>query len=265
MLRDRTFNRKKEATVFHQERFYPSGNYTWQVPEGCDSVDVFLVGGGGGCGNIASGAGGYTRCFKEDASGYRDGYGVQVVPGQNIQIVVGGGGYSYNTESCKGDDGGYSQFMNSSYRANGGGGGEYTGSSGNRGAVGDGGAGACGWRSATAGSDGSDGTGGSYMSSGKGQGYTSRDFGEPNGNRNAGGGGSGRGGSGSNDAQDGGVSDYIEGSGSDASNTNTYQIAKGGGGYGGGASGPTNASTSNIGDYGPGGDGTVLIRYRSYK
>lgn len=47
MLRDRTFNRKKEATVFHQERFYPSGNYTWQVPEGCESVDVFLVGGGG--------------------------------------------------------------------------------------------------------------------------------------------------------------------------------------------------------------------------
>ena len=43
MFRDRTFNRKKEATVFHQERFYPSGNYTWKVPEGCESVDVFLV------------------------------------------------------------------------------------------------------------------------------------------------------------------------------------------------------------------------------
>lgn len=28
-------------------RFYPAGNYTWIVPEGCFSVDVFLVGGGG--------------------------------------------------------------------------------------------------------------------------------------------------------------------------------------------------------------------------
>lgn len=28
-------------------RFYPAGNYTWVVPDGCFSVDVFLVGGGG--------------------------------------------------------------------------------------------------------------------------------------------------------------------------------------------------------------------------
>lgn len=28
-------------------RFYPAGNYTWIVPDGCFLVDVFLVGGGG--------------------------------------------------------------------------------------------------------------------------------------------------------------------------------------------------------------------------
>lgn len=37
-------------------RFYPAGNYTWIVPEGCFLVDVFLVGGGGG-GSSAGGDG----------------------------------------------------------------------------------------------------------------------------------------------------------------------------------------------------------------
>jgi hypothetical protein len=32
------------------KRFYPAGNYTWTVPDGCEEVDVFLVGGGGGSG-----------------------------------------------------------------------------------------------------------------------------------------------------------------------------------------------------------------------
>lgn len=39
-------------------RFYPAGNYTWIVPEGCFSVDVFLVG-GGGSGSSTGGGGGY--------------------------------------------------------------------------------------------------------------------------------------------------------------------------------------------------------------
>ena len=37
------------------KRFYPAGNYTWIVPRGCTSVDVFLVGGGSGAGQISSG------------------------------------------------------------------------------------------------------------------------------------------------------------------------------------------------------------------
>lgn len=41
-------------------RFYPAGNYTWIVPDGCFLVDVFLVGGGGG-GSSAGGGGGGVR------------------------------------------------------------------------------------------------------------------------------------------------------------------------------------------------------------
>lgn len=49
-------------------RFYPAGNYTWVVPDGCTEVDVFLVGGGGGSGyngNAAGAGGGYTKTFKK--------------------------------------------------------------------------------------------------------------------------------------------------------------------------------------------------------
>lgn len=41
-------------------RFYPAGNYTWVVPDGCFLVDVFLVG-GGGSGSSAGGGGGGVR------------------------------------------------------------------------------------------------------------------------------------------------------------------------------------------------------------
>lgn len=42
-------------------RFYPAGNYTWIVPEGCFSVDVFLVGGGGSGSSAGGGGGGGVR------------------------------------------------------------------------------------------------------------------------------------------------------------------------------------------------------------
>lgn len=79
---------------------------------------------------------------------------------------------------------------------------------------------------------------------GKGQGYTTRDFGEPTGKRNAGGGGADR----NRDNGNGGESDYDEGCG-------TGQGTRKSGGYGGGG----------CGSYGTGGDGTVLIRYYAYK
>ena len=40
----------KKATVLYTKRFYPAGTYSWTVPAGCKSVDVFLVGAGGGAG-----------------------------------------------------------------------------------------------------------------------------------------------------------------------------------------------------------------------
>lgn len=102
-------------------RFYPAGNYTWIVPEGCFSVDVFLVG-GGGSGSSAGGGGGYTKTFKSDNKGWKDGEAIAVKPGQSISITVGKGGAKvYQAEqNSPGKDGGYSQFMSSSYRANGG-------------------------------------------------------------------------------------------------------------------------------------------------
>lgn len=39
-------------------RFYPAGNYTWIVPDGCFLVDVFLVGGGVRYSMVYAGAGG---------------------------------------------------------------------------------------------------------------------------------------------------------------------------------------------------------------
>lgn len=258
MIRKRTFQNKKKADVYHEQRFFPAGNYTWTVPNGCTSVDVFLVGGGGGAGNVAAAGSGYTKCFKSDYSGHRDGGAVSVTPGQSISVRVGSGGNSRTGEDTEGDDGGYSQFKNSSYRANGGGAGRYYRTSSYNGYAGDGGSGGSGWPG-TPGSDGSDGTEeAGAIPGGKGQGYTTRDFGEPNGKRNAGGGACNRG-----DTNRGGESDYTEGSGGDAEsddpNSSHYRYTYGGGGYGGGAAGASYATDMN-----PGGDGTVLIRYYSY-
>ena len=58
-----------EQTVI--KRFYPAGTYTWTVPEGVTSVDVFLVGAGGGSGGFTTrwgghggGGGGYTKTYR---------------------------------------------------------------------------------------------------------------------------------------------------------------------------------------------------------
>lgn len=73
-------------------------------------MDVFLVGGGGGSG--------YTKTYKRNNIGIKQGSQISVTPGQEINIIVGKGGaglyYGYP------EKGGFSQFMNSSYRADGG-------------------------------------------------------------------------------------------------------------------------------------------------
>lgn len=108
---------RKKLQLF-TKRFYPAGNYTWIVPKGCREVDVFLVGGGGAGHNGSGGGGGYTKTFKKDTSGWRDGDAISVAPGQSIPITVGKGGIGGYSEVAP--NGGYSQFLNSSYRANGG-------------------------------------------------------------------------------------------------------------------------------------------------
>lgn len=228
-------------------RFYPAGKYTWIVPDGCFLVDVFLVGGGGG-GSSAGGGGGYTKTFKSDNKGWKDGEAIAVKPGQSIYIIVGKGGTPtfQGAQNYPGEDGGYSLFMDSSYIANGG-------------------KGADAWKGGAGGSAGSssytqDGASDGGNTSGKeygvikGQGHTTRDFGESGGKRNAGGG------SGETTGRvfQGGISDYSEGSGTGGS---TEGSGKGGGGYGGGGGG---VRYSNVFS-GAGGDGTVLIRGRRYK
>lgn len=259
-MRRRFFDKNRKLEDF-LIRFYPAGNYTWVVPAGCTEVDVFLVGGGGGSGNGSGAGSGYTKTYKRNNIGIKQGSQISVTPGQEINIIVGKGGaglyYGYP------EKGGSSQFMNSSYRAEGGNpsgngllngenstGGPYTGGNG-----GSGGSVDRPGKKFYAGSDGSDAPGttdsngiyhppGTKYGGGKGQGYTTRDFGEPTGKRNAGGGGADR----NRDGGMGGESDYDEGCGIGLENRKS-------GGYGGGG----------CGSQGTGGDGTVLIRGKRYK
>lgn len=210
MLRRRTMGNKK--LVLFQKRFYPAGNYTWTVPPGCTEVDVFLVGAGGGCshnssnGVPAGGGGGYTKTYKRATTGYRDGGAVSVIPGQVINIVVGAG--------VSGNNGGYSQFLNSNYRANGGHLSQWNGD-------GNGGSGGVGTNRSTHSVGGSDGTGSGGTS---GQRHTTRDFGESNGKRNAAGGASSYNRSGGETSRPG-ASDYTEGSGEGSNESSAFFLA----------------------------------------
>lgn len=85
--------------------FTQSGTFT--VPANVTKVDVFVVGGGGG-------GGGYVKTFRD----------VIVTPGEVIPIVIGAGGNAAGGASNHtAGSGGYSEFKNSAYRANGGSGG----------------------------------------------------------------------------------------------------------------------------------------------
>ena len=88
---------------------------TWTVPNDIvgDTVDIFLVGGGGGSTGVYSGVsqesgggGGYTAFYKD----------VPVSANENISIVIGAGGTSASTAT----NGGYTQFKSSAYSVLGG-------------------------------------------------------------------------------------------------------------------------------------------------
>lgn len=255
----RRFMNNKNKLVFFQQRFFPAGTYNWTVPAGCTSVDVFLVGGGGGGRNAIGGGGGYTKTFKSDTTGWRDGGAISVTPGQVIPIIVGKGGQGTNHTTQSRQQAGYSQFLNSNYRAEGGWSGYWL-SSNNVYSGGDGGSGG-GVEYRNGNRPGSDGGDASASSGGKGQGHTTRDFGESTAIANAGGGSS----------TDVGntTSGYAIGDGGNTTRNapagnETYY---GGAGYGGGGAGFSynGVSSSGTNTGGNGGDGTVLIRGYKYK
>lgn len=192
-MRRRLSSKKK----LYIRRFYPAGNYTWTVPNGCTEVEVFLVGAGGGGSTAAGGGGGYTKTYKKATTGWRDGDAVKVQAGDIISIVVGAGGLDNGSPYAylPGHNGGYSQFLNSKYRAMGG----TTGLSSCYANGGNGGSGGgCYPKSQGHSNDGTRGAsdGAAAESSpdyygGRGQGHTTREFGEYNNTLYSGGGGGG--------------------------------------------------------------------------
>lgn len=248
----------KRKLKLYTQRFFPAGTYNWMVPAGCKSVDVFLVGGGGGGRNAIGGGGGYTKTFKSDTTGWRDGGAISVTPGQVITIIVGKGGLGTNYTTQSRQQAGYSQFLNSNYRAEGGWSGYWLSGS-NTYYGGDGGSGG-GGESPSSHRPGSDGGDAIVHSGGKGQGHTTRDFGESSGTANSGGGSS-------TDVGDI-TSGYNIGRGGNTTRNAPAgnQTYYGGAGYGGGGAGfsygGVSSSGTNLG--GNGGDGTVIIRYYAY-
>ena len=134
------------------------------------TVDIFVVGGGGGGGNAeerndgsgGGGGGGYTKTVKS----------VILEAGKSYTVTVGAGGEG-------GVDGGETSIAELGVIADGG----KTGAAGLKG--GNGGSGGGGKSPGSGGSDGSDGEG---TSAGKGQGTTTREFGEETGDLYASGG-----------------------------------------------------------------------------
>lgn len=212
-------------------RFLTSGTLTFtnlNVAE--NGIDVFCVG-GGGASRWGGGGGGYTTTKKR----------MPVSIGTPYDIVIGAGGGS------EGANGGETSAFGVS--AKGGYGGKTSASNGDGG---DGGCGGGGWGSPNGGSGGTDGSDGvlvsgtTMRSAGKGQGTTTREFGELNAKTYAGGGSGGYG-----DRISSGVGgSYVGGSGKGDSSSKNGQTNTGGGG--GGRSGNTT--------FGCGGSGIVVIR-----
>ena len=140
-------------------------------------IDVFLVGGGGGCGNangvsdyLGAGGGGYTKTTRQ----------ITVQAGVEYPIVIGAGGTKPNASNIQTRGGTTSAFNTS---AEGGYSGRATSS-------GNGGSGGAAPTSTDGGTDGGDGGAGTIYGAeaGKGQGTTTREFGESTGDLYASGG-----------------------------------------------------------------------------
>ena len=197
-------------------RFLTSGTLTFTALNGAaDGIDVFCVGGGGNgsahYGGGSGGAGGYTTTKK----------GVPIEKNYQYAITIGGAtGKSSAFDVVA--QGGKSGIYGSEYTVVGGSGGSGGGAD------------------AAGGSDGSDGGGTAWYYGGKGQGTTTREFGESGATLYAGGGGGGPNAGGSGGG----------GAGASAWGKATSGTANTGGGGGG----------VNEGTNGTGGSGIVIIR-----
>lgn len=249
---------------------------TWSVPTGWRQIKVCVVGGGGAGGQGGAGGGGG---YVTNTSAF------SVTPGQSFAVTIGGGGAINTADNSRGGSGGQSKF--GSYTANGG-----TGGIGNTGTINysteyGGGSGGCGGggmyegsssydrtNSRSGGYGGTNGGDGQTTTTydkttavrarrygGKGQGTTTKAFG--NGTAYGGGGGGGTAYFAKNGAFGGAGGDYGGGAGGGAGYESGSRIAAkagtansgggGGGGYGGAADAPTLSG-------GAGGSGVVLVQ-----
>lgn len=237
-----------KTTAKGSQTFTSSGTFT--VPAAVRTIDIFVVGGGGSGGhcngyssqgnktNAGGAGGGYTATKKAYA----------VTPGQTFAVTVGAGGPYTSGSSATGGTTSFGSIL-SANGGNGGQGGRVAGSvKGGDGGSGGGGAGGSGSYAtyAKGGSDGSDGVTGKSGTPGKGQGTTTRAFGESSNTLYAGGGG------GYNSSSSGGGGAGGDGGGGAARTNGTANT-----GGGGGASGYKGSSYAA----GAGGSGVCIVRW----
>ena len=244
-----------------QQIFTQSGIFT--VPAGVTSVDMFIVGGGGG----GTGANASSASAFSGGGGGAGGYtitprGIQVSPGQQLNVTIGGGGAA-GTGSNSGGTGGSSSV--GSWVAAGGRGSNWHAPSGRGGlryggAGGSGGAGGWVWNGAADGGNADITTDASYKATG--QGRTTRAFEESGGTLYAGGGGGGG-------ARYNGEGNWAGNGGAGGGGTTPHNVVDasgvsgsantGGGGSGGSAYYDGRFYKGNNG--GAGGSGIVIIRW----
>lgn len=147
-----------------------------KLGSGAKGIDVFLVGGGGGCGNangvsdyLGAGGGGYTKTTRQ----------ITIQEGVKYRIEIGAGGTkpnASNTQTRGGTTSAFNTYVEGWY-------------SGKSVSGGDGGSGGASTNGTTGGTDGGDGSVGKMGGqAGKGQGTTTREFGEASGDLYASGG-----------------------------------------------------------------------------
>lgn len=157
-------------------RLTKSGSYVFS--RHVKTADLFVVGGGAGGSDYTGGGGGYTKTLLNATVSNASKYNVTIGKGGSYNSYGGRTSFGTLLQADGGCTGYYSSSSNNAGGAGGSGGGAYAGSSSINGVTG-----------LKAGSDGGDGETYDNNTGGKGQGTTTRAFGEPDGELFAGGGG----------------------------------------------------------------------------